>query len=429
MTIRYASDQINGDEYYTPRRPGDDDALFVSMFKVLALLAFAPVWLLWRHPIATTTATAAGWVLLVYGPVALAVVLLLVAVGLVGWRIWHPTSFARFISCPVRSRWRGWRLYRRDWTFRMHMCELSKGWGAQHFVPHIVRVRSDAHADHVKVKLLSGQTPADIAGKADQLAATFGATACQVRTISPSVVMLHFIRTNPLWTSVKALEPASRVNLEALPVGVREDARAWRLRLLGTHVLVAGATGSGKGSVIWSTIRAVAPAIRDGWVQVWSVDPKGGIELAPGAAMFARFVHEPEPIVDLVEQAAELIQERAARMRGRARLHRPTTAEPFVLLVVDEVAFLTAYMPDRKLSKRLTSALSVVLSQGRAVGVSVLAAVQDPRKETLGIRDLFPTRVALRLTESEQVDMVLGQGARERGAECHRVPETTPGMG
>jgi S-DNA-T family DNA segregation ATPase FtsK/SpoIIIE len=42
--------------------------------------------------------------------------------------------------------------------------------------------------------------------------------------------------------------------------------------------------------------------------------------------------------------------------------------------------------------------------------------LQDPRKDVISLRNLFPTRVALRLDESDQVDMVLGDGARDRGA-------------
>jgi S-DNA-T family DNA segregation ATPase FtsK/SpoIIIE len=181
--------------------------------------------------------------------------------------------------------------------------------------------------------------------------------------------------------------------------------------------------------VIWSTLRALGPGIRDGVVQVWALDPKGGIELAPGAPLFSRFAHDPEPMVELIEDAADLVRARAGRMRGVSRLHTPTTVEPFVLLVIDELAFLTAYMPDRALSKRMSAALSVVLSQGRAVGVSVIGAVQDPRKDVISIRDLFPTRIALRLTEASHVGLVLGDGARDRGAHCDRIPESTPGVG
>ena len=42
----------------------------------------------------------------------------------------------------------------------------------------------------------------------------------------------------------------------------------------GTHVLVAGATGAGKGSIIWSTIRGLLPAVRAGLVEIWALDPK-----------------------------------------------------------------------------------------------------------------------------------------------------------
>ena len=46
----------------------------------------------------------------------------------------------------------------------------------------------------------------------------------------------------------------------------------------------------------------------------------------------------------------------------------------------------------------------------------MVAALQDPRKEVMSIRNLFPDRIAMRLDEPEQVDMVLGDGARDRGA-------------
>ena len=59
----------------------------------------------------------------------------------------------------------------------------------------------------------------------------------------------------------------------------------------------------------------------------------------------------------------------------------------------------------------------------------VVAALQDPRKDVLPARDLFPTRIALRVTEPEHVDMTLGDGARKRGARCDHIPETLPGVG
>ena len=58
-----------------------------------------------------------------------------------------------------------------------------------------------------------------------------------------------------------------------------------------------------------------------------------------------------------------------------------------------------------------------------------MGAVQDPRKDVLSVRDLFPTRVALRLSEADHVGLVLGQGARDRGARCDQIAESLPGVG
>ena len=55
----------------------------------------------------------------------------------------------------------------------------------------------------------------------------------------------------------------------------------WRLPVLGHHILVAGATGAGKGSILWSLIAGLAPGISAGWIRVLVIDPKGGMEFGP----------------------------------------------------------------------------------------------------------------------------------------------------
>jgi S-DNA-T family DNA segregation ATPase FtsK/SpoIIIE len=243
-------------------------------------------------------------------------------------------------------------------------------------------------------------------------------------------VVLVYQRRDALAAIVPALPVVDDPDLRELPVGVLEDGSPWTVPLAGSHLLVGGSTGAGKGSVIWSLIRAAAPCVHDGTVQLWCVDPKGGMELSAGEAMFTRFAYDdPAEMADLFDAAADLLRTRAARLRGVTRKHTPSRIEPLVVVVVDEMAFLTAYLPDRDLRRRIGQSLSVLLSQGRAVGVVVVAALQDPRKEVLPFRDLFPVRVALRLTEPEQSRIMLGPGAHERGAECERIPVSLPGVG
>ena len=85
--------------------------------------------------------------------------------------------------------------------------------------------------------------------------------------------------------------PATPVDLGAVRVGITEARTWWRLPVLGQHLLVAGATGAGKGSMLWSLIAGLAPEVKSGRVRLCVIDPKGGMELGAGAALFTRFCH------------------------------------------------------------------------------------------------------------------------------------------
>jgi S-DNA-T family DNA segregation ATPase FtsK/SpoIIIE len=285
--------------------------------------------------------------------------------------------------------------------------------------------------DVLRVRMVTGQIPEDFAKNAERFAHTFGVSAVRVRPgRKPGLVLVTMVRRDPLTALVDPLPVVASPEFRALPLGTREDGRPYELRLFGTQVLVAGATGAGKGSVIWSFVRSLTGGVASGHVKLWAFDPKGGMELGPGLGLFDRFACEDyAAMADLLEQAVDLARQRAAQLRGRTRQHLPTVGEPLLVLVIDELAALTAYLADRKLKERIRAALGVLLTQGRAVGVHVLAAIQDPRKEVLPFRDLFPTRIGLRLAEASQVDLVLGDGMRERGALCDRIPQSVPGLG
>ncbi|MBF6171526.1 FtsK/SpoIIIE domain-containing protein [Nocardia blacklockiae] len=219
------------------------------------------------------------------------------------------------------------------------------------------------------------------------------------------------------------------VDLEAVPVGVTELGDAWLLRVLYAHILLAGATGSGKGSVLWSLIAGIGPAIRDGLVDVWLADPKGGAEFGRGERLWVRFEWDIDGILAMLGEAVEVMRERLARMRETGvRKHVPTPDAPLVLIVIDEAAALSSYATreQQELFRQLTG---VLLSQGRAAAVGVVAALQDPSKETMPNRQLFPVRIGLRLDEPTQTAMVHGQGSRARGARCDEISDATPGVG
>ena len=154
------------------------------------------------------------------------------------------------------------------------------------------------------------------------------------------------------------------------------------------------------------------------------------MELEFGKDLFTRYERDDyDAMVTLLEDAAIDMDERCRRLRGTTRTFNPTTATPLVMVVVDELATLTALQPDRRLQGRAENALGLLLTKGRAPGFHVLAAVQDVTKRVCEWRDLFPDKIALRLGKATEVDMVLGDDAWDNGALCDSIPRSLPGIG
>ncbi|GIF75308.1 FtsK/SpoIIIE domain-containing protein [Asanoa siamensis] len=382
-----------------------------------------------RHWWLTLPLTGLGWLYLEHGAFTLATVVVAVALVATVWALSHRPSWLRLGWWPVKARIRLWQ-YRRVWHPAMATARLAVTWDTHTVLPILKKVRCGAGIDEVTVRIVSGQTPDDFALASERLAHTFGVRQVKVTPgRRPDTITLTLLRGDPLATLVEPLPVPFVPDFTALPLGRREDGRPLTLRLFGTQILVAGATDAGKGSVIWSTVRAVAGGIRAGLVEVWAFDPKGGMELAIGRPLFARFACDDyTAMADMLEEAVATMRRRTGRLRGLTRQHIPTVDEPLILIIVDELAALTAYLTDRQLKERIKNALGVLLSQGRAVGVHVLACLQDPRKEVLPFRNLFPTRIALRLAEDKEVDLVLNDGSRDRGALCDQIPKSLPGV-
>jgi DNA segregation ATPase FtsK/SpoIIIE, S-DNA-T family len=370
-----------------------------------------------RHPVADLIIASlvlawryVGW------PGAASIAGTLIAAA-VTWRLVWPASWTRHAAGPTRARWRRWH-YRRSWAAVMSIARLAVYYRGRLLLPLLGPVTTTSYLDRLHVRLVSGQSSDDFVDRADNLAHGFGALACRIRTAGPGAVVVALVCRDALAKVIPALPVPDRTDLRSLAIGRREDGSPWTIRLHGSHILLAGSTGAGKASILWAIIRAMLPALHAGTVRILAADPKL-MELAYGRPIFdryGRYKSDPEQIIAMLEDAVAGMQTRAGRLAGRQRDHSPTSEHPFVVVLVDEVAFLTAYQPDRKLRERALAAIATLTTQGRAVGYSVVAALQDPRKDVLTIRNLFPDRIAMRLDEPEQVDMVLGDGSRDRGA-------------
>ncbi|MCP2305000.1 DNA segregation ATPase FtsK/SpoIIIE, S-DNA-T family [Actinokineospora globicatena] len=329
----------------------------------------------------------------------------------------------------ARTEFRRIMVYAWQWRTVMRLANLDGRARGREYLPRLRRTRSEGWRDRVRVRMVKGQAPEQWEARASGLAHSFRARSCRVRVIKPGTIELDLVHSDPLAPPVTLPQLGDAVDLRRVTVGRTETGKPWHLRLLGNHVLTVGATGAGKGSLLWSVIWALAPMIKAGAVRLVGVDPKGGMELGQVPDVFDRVVYDGgEAAVTLLEQTAADVRERAGSYRGVRRGWSPETGDPFTVLVVDELADLIAYQPDKRLRERAQGALQTIASQGRAPGLAVLGFVQDPRKEVVPFRHLFPTRVAMRLDEPTQVDMVLGDGLRARGASAHEIPEATPGV-
>lgn len=298
--------------------------------------------------------------------------------------------------------------------------------------PNIVAADYTESGLMVQVQMVGGQSLKDWTNDdtLDALAHYLAVPKVLASSPAPGFVCLDIRTTDTLAESKPVNELLHYgVDLEAVPVGVTEHGRVWLLQVLYAHILLAGATGSGKGSVIWSIISGIGPAIKAGFVDVWMADPKGGMEFGAGERLWVRFEWTADGILSMLEEAVKVMQERSSRLRtAGVRKHIPTTDEPLILIIIDEAAALSSYAT-REQQEKFRYLTGLLLSQGRAVGVSVVAALQDPSKETMPNRQLFPVRIGLRLDEPTQTAMIHGQGARDRGARCDEISDQTPGVG
>lgn len=348
------------------------------------------------------------------------------------WMALDEEGFERWVSGQPYRYFQRWSRYLSRWDKVCTACGLTTKVGERELIPTLHGIGIGEHCDILDVSVVTGQSIINWQKQADALAAAFKAGRITITATSPGDIRITIMRADVLTepVAVPLPEPGARVDLSAIPVGVTENRGPWLLPILGHHILVAGATGAGKGSLLQSLIAGLAPDVKTGRVRLYVVDPKGGMELGAGEPMFSFFSHDATGhTLKVLRALVDLMHERANRLRGHTRLHTPTTADPLFVVVIDEITALTAYVTDRKARTEIEQLLGLLLSQGRAVGISVVGAIQDPSKDALPVRQLFTVRIGLRMTEASQTAMVLGQGARDAGAECDLIADATPGVG
>jgi hypothetical protein len=187
------------------------------------------------------------------------------------------------------------------------------------------------------------------------------------------------------------------------------------------HILVAGATGSGKSMLLhaWLTtllLRQTPDAARVALIDLKRVElePRYGgaphlwdapaTTEAAATALLRRLVAE-------MEARYAGLQQRGLRDLGAWRRADSASAPPLLVLVVDEVADLLA--TDE--SGAAAAALRALTRKARAAGIHLALATQRPSVDVLAgeIKANIPARVALALPTATDSQVALGQAGAE----------------
>ena len=183
--------------------------LAVKFVKLLAWI----IRMLFRHPLAASVLALAAVIWLDLGWVTLVALVLAVIVLLAVWWWFWPGSFSRRVGRPARGKWRTW-CYRRRWAAVMTIAGVAPCYQGRTLLPVLGKVTATRYTDRVHVRLVSGQSVADFADHAENLAHGFGAMLCRVRTARSGAVVLEFIRRDALAVLVPALPIPARVDLD-----------------------------------------------------------------------------------------------------------------------------------------------------------------------------------------------------------------------
>ncbi|MFC8387543.1 FtsK/SpoIIIE domain-containing protein [Streptomyces sp. NPDC057238] len=265
----------------------------------------------------------------------------------------------------------------------------------------------------VSVRLHAGQTPATYMKASDALVHAWRVHAVRVTSPERGLVLLSAMATDPLQRPGLATAPAEL--LSAL-IGALESGGAWVMNLrLVPHWLIAGATRSGKSTLLARLITQLAPQR----VALVGIDCKGGMELGLFAGRLSALATCRREAVAVLSALVVDMQERmnACRTAGvRSIWELPDKLRPVpVVVLVDEIAelYLSDGTRESKAEAEQCSTLLLRIAQlGAALGLHLVVAGQrvgsDLGSGVTALRAQLGGRICHRVNDPGTAEMTLG---------------------
>ncbi|MET8579344.1 FtsK/SpoIIIE domain-containing protein [Streptomyces collinus] len=305
-------------------------------------------------------------------------------------------------------------------------------------------IRPTSTGLRMRLRLVPGQEPADVAASAERLRHAWGVQSVHVRDVKPGVVELRLVGFDVL-RKVRMPRRSDSRPLQ-VPVALREDATAFvRDYRTVPHELVLGATLSGKSMYLRNLVTGLAsqPVVLVG------IDCKRGVELAPFAPRLSALATDPDQAAELLPVLVKEMEDRYDLIKVRQGL-APGTAEELItsdiwglpederpaplVLVIDEVAelFMVATRKEEERRDEMVTQLIRLAQLGRAAGIYLEVCGQrfgaELGKGATMLRAQLTGRVCHRVNDEASAKMALGDIAPEAvQASCAIAPEL-PGL-
>ncbi len=188
------------------------------------------------------------------------------------------------------------------------------------------------------------------------------------------------------------------------------------------HMLIAGATGSGKSVCINSIILSTVYKSSPDEVRMILIDPKV-VELsifAPIPHLYCPIVNDPKKAAGVLKWACAEMDNRYSRMskvnaRDIARFNslqdKPEDRMPRLMIIIDELADLMIVS-----AKDVEESIARLAQLGRACGIHLIVATQRPSVDVLTglIKANIPSRIAFAVSSAIDSRVILdGSGAEK----------------